>query len=220
MTRNRVQVASLQRPYLPLYKGETDRLPRLKTNGIGGSGVSLCARMQPRIPTSWVYFVALAIPLGGMVYLWLRHRSLHVRVRQPGERARAAHHRARSGATDPESSGGRGHRHLAGEPQRLPGVPPRGVAARATRGFVDQRPDDRHRPIQWVQRPVRTPDRRRVPREDQSQDQRERAPARRLGGPLRRRGVRDRDVAHRPAGRLPGGPSDLRRCRGSRARPP
>ena len=32
------------------------------------------------MPTSWVYLVALAIPLGGMVYLWLRHRSLHVRV--------------------------------------------------------------------------------------------------------------------------------------------
>ena len=32
------------------------------------------------MPTSWVYLVALAIPLGGMVYLWLRHRSFHARV--------------------------------------------------------------------------------------------------------------------------------------------
>ena len=32
------------------------------------------------MPPSWVYFVALATPLGGMVYLWLRHRSLHARV--------------------------------------------------------------------------------------------------------------------------------------------
>ena len=32
------------------------------------------------MPISWVYLVALAIPLGGMVYLWLRHRSFHARV--------------------------------------------------------------------------------------------------------------------------------------------
>jgi PleD family two-component response regulator len=27
-----------------------------------------------------VYFAALAIPLGGLVYFWLRHRSLHARI--------------------------------------------------------------------------------------------------------------------------------------------
>ncbi len=32
------------------------------------------------MPTSWVYFAALAIPLGGLVYFWLRHRSLHAKI--------------------------------------------------------------------------------------------------------------------------------------------
>ena len=27
-----------------------------------------------------MHFAALAIPLGGVVYLWLRHRSLHARI--------------------------------------------------------------------------------------------------------------------------------------------
>ncbi len=32
------------------------------------------------MPASWVYFAALAIPLGGMVYLWLRDRRLHADI--------------------------------------------------------------------------------------------------------------------------------------------
>ena len=32
------------------------------------------------MPTHWGYWVALAIPLGGMVYLWLQDQRLHARV--------------------------------------------------------------------------------------------------------------------------------------------
>ena len=32
------------------------------------------------MPTSWMYWLAIAVPLGGLVLLWLRDRSLHVRV--------------------------------------------------------------------------------------------------------------------------------------------
>ena len=32
------------------------------------------------MPTSWIYWLAIAVPLGGLVYLWLRDRSLHIRV--------------------------------------------------------------------------------------------------------------------------------------------
>ena len=32
------------------------------------------------MPVPWVYLIALAIPLGGIVYFWLRDRRLHARV--------------------------------------------------------------------------------------------------------------------------------------------
>ena len=32
------------------------------------------------MPTSWVYWLAIAVPLGALFYLWLRHRTLHGRA--------------------------------------------------------------------------------------------------------------------------------------------
>ena len=32
------------------------------------------------MPASWVYWLALVIPLGGLAYLWLLDRKLHARI--------------------------------------------------------------------------------------------------------------------------------------------
>ena len=42
--------------------------------------MNLCARMQAAMPVSWVYLVALAIPLGALTYFWIRHRRLDAKV--------------------------------------------------------------------------------------------------------------------------------------------
>jgi len=169
------------------------------------------------MPTSWVYLVALAIPLGGMVYLWLRHRSFHARAsglaseleQRTTELVEAQQTLNRLAGLDAVTSLAN---HSAFQ-EFLRGEWRRALRAASS---ISVLMTDIDRFSEYNDRfGHQTGDECLVKIGRKIKEY-----VRRPGDPLRRRGVCGRDVAHRPAGRLPGGPPDLRRYRESRTREP
>jgi GGDEF domain-containing protein len=93
------------------------------------------------------------------------------------------------------------------------------LAARADAGAPQRQPvrtdPGRRRFLQEVQRPLRPRGRRRLPAQGGRRDRGRRAPSRRPGGALRRRGIRGDPAGHRPGGRADGGRGDPRRGGGA-----
>ena len=166
--------------------------------------------------SSWGYLVALAIPVGGMVYLWLRQRTLHARVitlaseldQRTTELEEAKQTLNRLAGLDTVTS-------LANHSAFQEFLRDEWRRALREASSISVLIIDIDRFSEYNdQLGHQLGDECLV--EGRWRDRRARAPSRRPCGPLRRRAVRGRDVAHRPAGRLPGGPPDMRRNRGSR----